>query len=163
MGMVYQFKVAKKSDIPEGTKDYYGVYEKFTNVGPEFDREDWIPGLVASHEINTRPYTKESITDAIEKLKRLDDEVKYILESNDINLDIDFRRRLANGLVSAIYGFREYHYDYPLSYYPESDYHHTMFDDNKDSYEWGSGHIQDTLKKLLPYATDEYVIWCCAF
>ena len=157
MGMAYQFKVAKKSDIPNGVKFYEDAYENFIDVGPEFDREDWLPSFIRECSSDKASFTREGIEKAIATLEKLDEEVKYILESKDISLDIDFRRRLAKGLVSNIYGYREYHYDYPKNYYPEDSWQFkNWFDDNSV----GSKHIQDALKLLLPYANDEHVIWC---
>lgn len=160
MGMAYQFKVAKKSDIPDNVKFYEDVYDRFTDVGPEFDREDWLPSFIRECSPDKVNFTRAGIEKAIATLENLDKEVKYILDSADVSLDIDFRRRLARGLVSNIYGYREYHYDYPKNYYSEDSWQfQNWFDDN----EVGSKHIQDSLKLLLLYANDEHVIWCHAY
>lgn len=164
MGMTYQFRVAKKSDLPEDLKYYSDAEDKFFDVGPDFDREDWLGGFIRNCADDKCSFNHKAFTAAIEKLKQLDEDVKYVLESKDLNLDIDFRRRLARGLVANIYGYREYHYEYPRSYYGEDSYQFTSWteDDWKD-YESGSSFIQESLAMLLPYANDEYVIWLASY
>lgn len=163
MGMVYQFKVAKKSDLPENLKYYSDADDKFTAVGPEFDREDWIGGFIRECSDDKCTINAAAVSKAIEKLENLDKEVKYILDSTDISLDIEFRRRLARGLVSNIYGYREYHYEYPKNYYSEDSWEaKTLSDDDWNSCARGSESIRNGLKQLLPYG-EEYVIWCAAY
>lgn len=165
MGMVYQFKVAKKCDVPENVM-YEDVYEKFFSVGYEFDREDWLGSFVITRCPLNSGFCKENLEKAIEELKRLDSEVKFILESNEIDLDIDFRRRLAKGLVSSIYMYREGHYTYPKIYYPDTDYRVQNWSDDDWRYYYenpSQSRIIETLSDLLPYANGDYVIWLEAY
>lgn len=166
MGMVYQFKVAKRSDIPADARSYEDHYDKFFNVGSEMDRAYWVGGFVRSHDYGKPEFCRANIEKAIADLRQLDEDVKYVLESASIGVDVSFRRRLADGLVSRIYGYRDYHYPFPKCYYKDDDYNVRNWteDDWKRHYECSSqSNVLKNLSELLPYANGDYVIWLEAY
>lgn len=156
MGMTYMFQVAKKGSIPK-----YQDYEDETGwltVGSELDREDWISGFILHGEGRNyeERFSEFNIKAAISDLNRLDEEVKTIMK--DDRYPIDFRRRLARGLVSNIYGTREYHYCYPKDYYPETSYQRQNWPEDVWEKQDGAKDIVNVLEALLPYTNGEYDI-----
>lgn len=166
MGMTYQFKVAKRSDIPADARSYENYYDKFSNVGSEMDREDWVGGFVRSRDYGKPGFCRANIEKAIADLRQLDEDVKYVLGSAIIGEDVSFRRRLAEGLVTRIYGHRVYHYPFPKCYYPEDDYRVMNWteDDWREYYDLSAQNdVLENLEALLQYANCDYVIWLEAF
>lgn len=165
MGMIYQFKVAKRSDIPlTGMCEAY--YDKFFNVGSEMNGADWLASFVGSQTSNNPRFCRENIEKAIEGLRQLDEDVKCVLESASIGVDVSFRRRLADGLVSRTYGYLDYHYPFPKCYYKDDSYNVRNWteDDWKRHYECSSqSKALKNLSELLQYANDDYVIWLVAY
>lgn len=156
MGNTYTFQVAKKGSIPKD-RDYYDE-TGWTDVGPELDREDWISGFITcgvGRNVGEK-YSEHNVKAAIADLERLDREVLTILA--DENHPIDFRRRLAKGLVGNIYGHREYHYGYPKDYYPEDSYERKNWPEDIWNTRTGATNIIAVLKDLLPYTNGEYDI-----
>lgn len=156
MGMTYTFQVAKKGSTPKD-QDYYDE-TGWTDVGWGLDREDWISGFIRNGPGRNmkEPFSEHNIRASIADLERLDEEVKTIL--NDDRYQIDFRRRMANGLVRNIYGYREYHYAYPKDYYPEDSYQRQNWPEDVWEKQDGAGDIIEVLKTLLPYTNGEYDI-----
>ena len=160
MGNSYQFAAAKKDAIPANQE--YDDETGWTLIGCEMDREDWISRIFAEAQVSINEetrYSKQTVETVIAMLEQLDRDVNTIL--NDERYDIGFRRKLAKGLVMNVYGYREYHYNYPKRYYAEDSYqiqHWT--DENWECHEKQSGskYIQDNLKLLLPYCNGEYDI-----
>lgn len=159
MGNSYQFAVAKKGTIPENQE--YDDETGWTRVGDDLDREGWLQGIFTKYEVaaSCERYCKQTIEAVIAELEQLDRDVDTVL--NDERYDIDFRRKLAKGLVACVYGGREYHYAYPKRYYAEDSYRiQNWTDENWASYEKcpGSKYIRDNLKQLLPYCDGTYDI-----
>lgn len=84
MGMTYQFRVAKKIDLPEDLTYYSDAEDKFFDVGPDFDREDWLGGFIRDCADDKCSFNHKAITTAIEKLKQLtkNSREKIVLETN---------------------------------------------------------------------------------